>query len=635
MRFEIEKDGRRFEIEAPNAQAAMQAVAPHIGGGTNQEQPEEASVAGFIQNAGRDVSDIAGGLYQAVRHPIDTASAVIQNPSTLVQPYVDMASDPAGYAYENPVSAALNVSGIAGLGRSALTRAGMAAKTASTLGKVEAVTNPFNVALKGAQHLSKGAGVATRALVGQTSGTHGAVKVAQDMGKESAYSRFAANPPEGPKAFKEGMQGAGDETSIHTAIERGRDEYTKAAQNEIEAIYGPLKQDRTSITGVTTGLRTSLDKARKLAYPPAAGGRPIGGASEAVYKKLVDEITPWLEPNPNVLASAGRQRTGAYPPELASQYLTAKEIIDMGGDPATWTANDYVRAWADKSRSFEALDKLKQAVSKVYPGYTKAGGAPDRTAAKMAATVVDDIKDMIRRGTKARHGDAYDQGQAAFKASMDTLKEFDKAFGLNMDTRTRRIISMNRDGVFTNFGARIKMFQRIAQKAPSLRNIAQTGAGMSMKSWQPRNLVSGGIGVGLAALGGQVTNPLTALWVMVHVPRLVGKGAYGFGKVQGWITKPLEKIVRFMEAKGVNPMTATKVAGYTGTEVSRQKEQQELRNAIASEADKAGYDLHPRVIDKIARQLLSDDVDEFMRGLKTATGHKRLMELFARTKGEQ
>ena len=156
-----------------------------------ETKKEGKSVGGFLGNALNDAGDIASGVYNMVRHPIDTAtglgklavggSAAIQkklglldrdvpiegesSARKLAAPFVEAYRNPGGipgqlaeYGYNKPVSAAFTLSG--GLGTAgAAARAGSASRIANAMSAGSQVANPINMAGKigtsGASALSK------------------------------------------------------------------------------------------------------------------------------------------------------------------------------------------------------------------------------------------------------------------------------------------------------------------------------------------------------------------------------------------------------------------------------------------------------------------------------------------------
>lgn len=656
--FEIEKDGELFEVEGPDMQSVAKAMSSF-----GPKPEEEASVSGFIGNVGSDIYDIGAGLATAVTSPIETAQAIAENPSALVQPYVDQVSDPAGYAYEHPVSSLLNFSGAAGLARGALVKGGMAAKSAAALkaskvaDKASRYTDPFLAASKFAGKAYKGATQKVALpFAGSMSATANAPAKAFAAGREGAYegakalanqklgTSFKTAAPDGKEELLTGhMREKRPADEIDARVTKGLDEAYTEAQGRIDALYQPMKADRTPMWTFDLELPNIMDKARKEAYH--SGGVPYSKTTDRVFKEIERTITDWIKPPADIL-KARRLGQGSL---LAKDILKNDKIVrDFGGDPAKMTADDFFASWVDKRRSFEGMDGLKQTLSKVYQGYVARGGAPDARAGKVAAEVVHDLQAVIKKETSARHGDSYMQGQKIWSDRLNQIKNFNQTFGFSRDTRTRRITAINRDGVFANFGNRLKELEELQGVAPSLRNLEYIAAGGSMKTFMPRNLLQGTA----SALGlGYLANPLYGAAVLAsHMPRVVGEGALALGRAEGWIVKPVVAI-----AKAINSSSKAKKAGVTaqglargGAQVAAQAgkgvnqledTKEQFRNALIEQTKKTGYNIHPTVLNRAVDSLLSEDPDEFMRGLKTVSGHTRLMKLITQigegTKGER
>ena len=140
----------------------------------------QKTAGGFMGNIVSDVAESAKGLYNVVRHPIQTAQGIgtlavgaseaaqrglglLNYPETpnaamarqVLKPLTESVKDPASipgrlvdYAYEKPFSTAMNLSAGLGVAGKALQTGGMV-KTAQTLSKASELTNPVSVASKG------------------------------------------------------------------------------------------------------------------------------------------------------------------------------------------------------------------------------------------------------------------------------------------------------------------------------------------------------------------------------------------------------------------------------------------------------------------------------------------------------
>jgi hypothetical protein len=98
-----------------------------------------------------------------------------------------------------------------------------------------------------------------------------------------------------------------------------------------------------------------------------------------------------------------------------------------------------------------------------------------------------------------------------------------------VDTSLRKLQSVMRNNVNTNFGKRADLTETLTQNgAPQLM---ESLAGQSMNSWMPRGLnklIAGGIGGGAV-----VSNPAIAAALPLTSPRIVGEAAHMTGLAAG------------------------------------------------------------------------------------------------------
>lgn len=612
--FEVEKNGEAFEIDAPDFQSAAKALSAYTGGSPAQPEAEEpASVGGFLSNAVQDAGNLAGGLVQAVTSPVETVQAIAGNPSSLVEPFVEMAKDPLGFTYEQPLSALLNVSGGAGLiGLGA--KAGRAGKIAAAANKVSRFTDPFLAAAKVADAGFRGSKRAAQSIVGGTSATHQAPRIAAQLGFQSAGQGVRqkltgkAKDPE-PEAFLEQLRDTGDPEAAPKLIEAGEREIRRIGQAEIDAGLNSLPGFDTSILGMKT-----IQDALQDAFNVASTG---SDASRAVFRRALKTVEEWTEP--------AAYKGAPYPvlTDLARTKVGVMEIRARGLDPATATHHDYLMAWARDHRTGRGIDKLKRRLAEIYPGYKKSNlsGQKDATAAKVGAIVANAAKKTLQN----RWGRAYDDVMAPWGRRMNLIQRVRETFGTKDDTVSRRVTAINRDTVFADFGNRAKLLKEFAAESGIPEGMLPAiAAGRSARGFQPRNLMSGGVGA--VASGVLLGTPAGVLVAAMHFPRLVGEAAFRLGKAEGLIVKPLKAAERAMN-RVISTRAAGQVVGRAGIAANASQQQEQFKNAVAAKAAQLGFKLHPRVVDKLVSQLLSEDTQIYLKGLKSLSANKRLMKL--------
>lgn len=190
--------------------------------------------------------------------------------------------------------------------------------------------------------------------------------------------------------------------------------------------------------------------------------------------------------------------------------------------------SDTVNQWAGldpaEFHTPEGLDALKQAIGDIRD--STQFGTPARRAA-------DSVYNAVK-GEINKQAPAYAKVMKDYSDASEALREVEKAFSTgekaSQDTTLRKLLSVMRNNVNTNFGNRKELAQRLVDSGA--RDLFPSIAGLSMSSPTPRGLQ------GLAATGTSVAglaNP--AFWAALpfQSPRLMGEAAYGLGRVGGRI----------------------------------------------------------------------------------------------------
>ncbi|HEY6019659.1 MAG TPA: hypothetical protein VIY48_07090 [Candidatus Paceibacterota bacterium] len=642
MRFEIQKDGQSYEVDAPDMQTAIHSLSSYNPGqgsdtsGQDQQQPDQMNHdwSELWGNIGPSAVNTAEGIYNTIRHPVDTASAIAQNPGAAVQSVAEPFVHPRNSMITDPVGSALAYSGladVAGLGAKAASgigKAGMSAKAASALSKASEISDlPFQAA-KLAAKTPQATGTLFTKLTGTTTASGAAPAVMREAGQVGGTAGEKAGAAIGGKM---------DTEDLHKMVAKGIEQVNTKALNELNAKYAPLRADKTIWGGVSARLQDALDQVKPIAY--SKSGEPKTALAGKVYDEIAGKIQDWIDP-PNRLDITKALRaspTGG----LAAKIVGPEWVSKVGGNPSFMTTRDFLGRWKQR-HSFQNMDDLKRIVEDVYQGY-KNEGKVDPMAGRISASVVDNIKSIIHDNTVGKYGNAYLEGQAGFGKLKGLVNQFKKTFGVTEDTQSRRVISINRDNMFTNYGHRVKLLQKMIQHAPAMEGLQHAAAGMSLRGTIPRNLISGGIGVGISALSsGAVVNPMALAWIALHVPRFVGQTAYRMGQAERMIAKPLTVIKGAMDKLNISPHGISVTSGLAGKAANAANtdtnSREQFKNALMQEAQRQGYNIHGDVIDRTVRGLMSSDVDTFMRTLKTVSGHQRLMNMLqsiAGTNGEQ
>jgi hypothetical protein len=166
----------------------------------------------------------------------------------------------------------------------------------------------------------------------------------------------------------------------------------------------------------------------------------------------------------------------------------------------------------------EGLDALKQAISDIRD--TTQFGTAGR---KAADTAYNAVKNEI-----TTQAPTYAKVMKDYSQASETLAEVERALSLGnkaaADTSMRKLQSLMRNNVNTNFGNRVGLANTLEQNGA---DILPAVAGQAMTSWTPRGMAGlAASGTGAAAL---MTNPLALAGLPATSPRLVGEAAYALG----------------------------------------------------------------------------------------------------------
>jgi hypothetical protein len=173
----------------------------------------------------------------------------------------------------------------------------------------------------------------------------------------------------------------------------------------------------------------------------------------------------------------------------------------------------------------EGFDALKQRLGDIVDGAER--GSPSQ---KIATQVYNIVKDQI-----TAQAPKYAKTMEGYSRASDLIKEIEGTLSLNrnarIDTKLRKLQSVMRNGVHTNYGKRGDLVKLLQDKGAT--NILAALAGQALNSLEPRGLAR----VGAAAAGGgaALLNPGTAVPLLASMvttsPRIVGEAALGAGRL--------------------------------------------------------------------------------------------------------
>lgn len=170
----------------------------------------------------------------------------------------------------------------------------------------------------------------------------------------------------------------------------------------------------------------------------------------------------------------------------------------------------------------KGLDELKQQLAAITPK-----DLTNRQGRKFVTSVVDAVKDGI-----IKQRPEYAKAMKDYWQSSNQLDEIERTLSLGdkptMDTAMRKIQSLMRNNVNTNYGNRLDLARELEQQGGE--EFLPAVAGQALNSWTPRGLQAvASTGAGLYGL----LNPALLTALPLGSPRLMGEAAYGAGRLSG------------------------------------------------------------------------------------------------------
>jgi hypothetical protein len=311
-----------------------------------------------------------------------------------------------------------------------------------------------------------------------------------------------------------------------------------------------------------------------LGLSTGVGPENIGQAAKAgfegnsaYYNNLTGQVpmTDVLETAKQNLARMAAQRSNAYQTGMQgvnadSSILNFQPIIDsvksvqsrgMFGNkvikPSTVETGQQISQMVEDWRNSDpalyhtaaGLDALKQAVGDVRD--STAFGTPSRN-------VADSVYNAIK-GEIVKQAPDYAKTMSGYQAASDTLHELQDAFqlkeGKSVDSAMRRLQSLARNNVNTNYSNRLSLAQQLEQEGG--QEILPSIAGQAMNTWGGRGLTGNAINAG--TLGYALHNPLAVALLPFESPKAMGYALYGGGRLAGGAANLLGKVATPEQAK--------------------------------------------------------------------------------------
>lgn len=205
------------------------------------------------------------------------------------------------------------------------------------------------------------------------------------------------------------------------------------------------------------------------------------------------------------------------------------QVKNESANAAVTKMRDIVDEWKSldpaQFHTPEGLDALKQKLG----GVLESIPFQEKAARLAAGKVYNAAKSEIQA-----QAPTYAKVMKDYQAASEQISEIERALSLgnkaSADTAMRKLQSLMRNNVQTNYGNRLNLANTLEQQGgvelmPSL-------SGQALNSWTPRSL-SGQLGAGATMGAAFISNPLAVAALPFQSPRLVGTAAYGAGRAFG------------------------------------------------------------------------------------------------------
>jgi len=349
----------------------------------------------------------------------------------------------------------------------------------SNLMKTATYVDPLALAVRGTSAAVKGTGKLVGEYAGAMSGTGASVSHVVEQARLGAKEGAWLKRGERGEQLTTQMRGTGDITEMLQIALKDLEVMKKQKQANYRENKKLWQTDETALK--FTGIDEALARAKNLVMYKGTVKNPVGAE---ILVKLEKEIAEW------------------------------KKL-----DPTT-------------HHTPEGMDALKQKLWSVVEGVP----AENATAVALAKNIYHATKKTI-----ADQAPGYAKAMKEYTEASELILELEKTLSLGkkaqIDTAVRKLTSLMRDNVNTNYGQRMKLARQLEEMGGG--NFMAGLAGNQMQSIMPRSIqgaVMPAIASG-AALSGGATLPSAAAMMAVASPRIVGEVANTIGYTMGKLDK--------------------------------------------------------------------------------------------------
>lgn len=288
--------------------------------------------------------------------------------------------------------------------------------------------------------------------------------------------------------------GAGREP-IKRAVEAGR----KGSQAFKENLRG-ASQAQSVVDDAKMALDTIREK-RNLQYSQQIG--------KTINDPAILDVNPIIK---KTLDMIDEQSVGGFSKVGKETANKVDEIVDIVGE---FQSNPNIH-------NAMGFDALKRRLSDINIPIE------NRQAERIRSGLVNSVKDTI-----TKQAPEYAKTMKDYSQASDLITEIERSLSLgrkpSVDTAMRKLQSVMRDNVQTNYGQRLDLVKQLESAGDA--NILDSLAGQALSSPMPRGLGGSSLG-GMLGVGGVAINPSLLLTAPAFSPRVVGEGAYIGGRAK-------------------------------------------------------------------------------------------------------
>ena len=517
-------DGKQYKIEAPEGASKEDALAyfqqnykppePVI---TPRKTPQRWSEVATeaVGNLPKSAAKLASGVVQTVTHPIETAQSVLDianagmqkvlpesvnefmhkvAPETAQNPakgeaVADFYKDRYGSLQGFKRALAEDPLGVASDISTVATGGGALASKIPGMAKVAQTASRVGEAVNPvglvSQAVNKGAGFAGNRAADVLGLTTG-------VGGEAIRQGFKAGKEGGERAqaFARNLRGDADIADIVSEAHGALGGMRKARGEAYRKGMEDVKADQT-VLSFEPIVNATMDAMNVSSFK----GKSINRSALDTQKKITDVIEEW-----------GRS------------------------DPADF-------------HTPEGFDALKQTI----------GDIRDSTEPRSPSRVVADRVYNAVKGEIVKQAPDYANVMKDYEEASRLTKEIERALSLGekaaADTAIRKLQSLTRNNVNTNYGNRMRLAEELQQAGAP--NLMTKLSGQALSSWTPRGLQ--GVTGGGTALYGLASNPAALAALPLTSPRVVGEGALLGGQIASVAGKAGGKLEDIVNASNIDP----------------------------------------------------------------------------------